>query len=28
MIVEGRRGALAGKHGLLSYHPAFAELNL
>jgi len=28
MIVEGRRGALAGKHGLLRYHPAFAELNL
>ena len=28
MIVEGWRGALAGKHGLLSYHPAFAELNL
>ena len=28
MIVEGRRGALAGKHGLLSYHPAFAELKL
>ena len=28
MIVEGRRGALAGKHGLVRYHPAFAELNL
>jgi putative acetyltransferase len=28
MIVEGWRGALAGKHGLLRYHPAFAELNL
>ena len=28
MIVEGRRGALQGKHGLLRYHPAFAELNL
>ena len=28
MIVEGRRGALAGKHGLLRYHPAFAEFSL
>jgi putative acetyltransferase len=28
MIVEGRPGALAGKHGLLSYHPAFAEFSL
>lgn len=28
MIVEGRRGALSGKQGLLRYHPAFAELNL
>ena len=28
MIVEGRPGAFAGKHGLLSYHPAFAEFSL